>query len=110
MIERTITTMGMAWYSPEAWRQLEAFPKAGIKKSYRDYLRDFKSALRNFASQGIKVEKFSIDIDRMIAWCHRRAYEIDDKGGAVYGAMLVMARDHPDALDAPIVDNTRVVQ
>ena len=26
-----IRTIGMGWYSPEAWRELQAIPEAGVK-------------------------------------------------------------------------------
>jgi hypothetical protein len=80
--------MGLAWYSSEAWKQLE----------------------RRFAAQGIEVEKVSVDIDHMVEWCRRRGYEPDDKGRSIYGVMLLMTREYPDALDAPVIDNTQVVQ
>ena len=59
---------------------------------------------------GIKVEKLTIDIEQMTAWCHRNGYEIDDKGRSVYGSVLLQSRDNPNALQAPVVDNTRVLQ
>jgi hypothetical protein len=102
----TPRTIGSAWYSPESWKRLVALPEAHIEKSYRDFVSTFENIVSRSAVQGITVEKMSIDIDRMIAWCHRNGYEVDAKGRAVYGAMLMCGGDH----DAPVVDKTRVVQ
>jgi hypothetical protein len=104
-----MSTVGMAWYDAEAWRQLEAIPEADIQKSYRDFVRTFETLARKIAAQGFVVEKIPVDVEQMRAWCHRHGYEIDERR-AVYGTMLLMARDHPDALDAPVIDNTRTLQ
>jgi hypothetical protein len=110
MVEQIIKGMGMSWYSPESWQRLEAIPEAQIEKSYSDFVQDFNTAKRKFVAQGLEVEKIPVDINHMIAWCHSHGYQIDGKGRAVYGAILVMAREHPDALDAPVIDNTQDIQ
>ena len=104
------STIGVAWYSPETWQQLAAIPEARIQKTYADFVRGFDRIVRDLTMQGIKVEKLTIDIEQMTAWCHRNGYEIDDKGRSVYGSVLTMARDHPNALQGPVVDKTRVLQ
>jgi hypothetical protein len=100
----------MAWYSPKAWRRLEAIPEAHLQKSYRDFVRTFETLARKFAMQGFAVEKILIDIEQMCTWCRRHGYQIDGKGRAVYSSVALMARDDPAALHAPVIDNTRVVQ
>jgi hypothetical protein len=103
--------MGLAWYSPQAWRQLAAIPEAHIEKSYDDFVRTFESMAREFAVHGIVVEKIIIDVDHMVAWLRRHGYDIDNPGRAKYGAMLMVAGGDPKVLDkTPIVDNTRVLQ
>jgi len=103
--------VSMAWYSPEAWAQLKAIPEAGVEMSYPGFARNFETLSRQFAAQGIKVEKVSVDVDQMIAWCHRNGYAIDTTGRSIYGSVLLMAREDPKVLDTPIVDNiTRSVQ
>lgn len=106
-----MSVVGMAWYSPEAWQRLAAIPEARIQKSCAEFLHSFAAAEREFAAQSLAVEKVAVDIDAMLAWCYRRGYQIDDdQGRAVYGACLLMARNEPTALDAPITDNTLVLQ
>jgi hypothetical protein len=103
--------MGLAWYSPEAWRRLEAMPEPRIEKSYQRFVRNFEAMAREFAAQGYAAKRIPIDIDHMVAWCHRHGYEIDTKGRATYGALLLAAGGDPVALDKyPVVDKTRAVQ
>jgi len=102
--------MGVAWYTSKAWKQLEALPEAQIEKSYQDFVRAFNRIMQDLAAQGMRAEKVVIDdIAPMVEWCHRNGYEVDHKGRAAYGALLTMARDDPDALNAPVIDTTRVV-
>ena len=106
----TDSAVGLGWYSPSAWKRLEAIPEAGIQKSYREYVRAVERIEREFAARGIRTQRLTVDTDQMIAWCHRNGYEIDE-GRSVYGTVLAMAQSNPEALDAPIKDNiTRVVQ
>ena len=97
-------------YTPETWKRLAAIPEARVEMSYSDYVRNTEKIMRDLAAHGIAAEKNLIDIDRMIAWCRRNGYEIDGKGRSIYGTMLQMARDDPDAMNAPVDDPTRVIQ
>jgi hypothetical protein len=105
-----MSAIGMAWYSPQAWKQLAAIPEARVTKSYSAFLRAYEDGVRGFAAQGIAVEKMPVDINHMVEWCHRNGYAADHKGRAVYGTMLMLARDDPNAMNAPVVDKTRSVQ
>ena len=105
------TVLGMAWYTPEAWARLKAIPEARIEMSYRAYVRNYEAYVRRFVAEGIKVERVAVNVDQMLAWCHRNGYEVDSTGRAIFGSVLTMARDDPRVLDNPITDNvTRSVQ
>ena len=107
----TETVLSMAWYTPEAWARLKAIPEARIDMSYRAYVHNYEAYTRRFVAEGIKVERVAVDVDQMLAWCHRNGYEVNSTGRAIFGTVLTMARDDPRVLDNPIVDNvTRSVQ
>jgi hypothetical protein len=107
----TETVLGMAWYTPEAWARLKAIPEARVDMSYRAYVRNYDAYVRRFVAEGIKVERVAVDVDQMLAWCHRNGYAVDTTGRAIFSTVLTMARDDPRVLDNPIVDNvTRSVQ
>jgi hypothetical protein len=104
-------SVGVAWYTPEAWQQLTAMPEARIEKSYQDFVRSFERGMRELAARGVRGERVVVDdVAKMTEWCHRNGYEIDTRGRAAYGCMLLLARDDPDMLDRPVVDKTRVIQ
>jgi hypothetical protein len=108
--QKTDGSIGVAWYTPEAWQQLAAMPEARIEKGYQDFVRSFELARRELAAHGVRAERVVIDIDKITAWCHRNGYEVDTRGRAAYGCMLMLARDDPGMLDRPVVDRTRVLQ
>jgi hypothetical protein len=105
-----VSAMGVAWYTPEMWAQLAAMPEARIEKSYRDFVRTFERTVREYTAMGLRVEKLMIDVAKMAEWCHRNGYEIDTKGRATYGSMLMLARDDPEVMNRPPVDKTRSLQ
>ena len=46
------SALGVAWYTPEAWVQLEAMPEARIEKSYADFVRAFGRIVRELEARG----------------------------------------------------------
>jgi hypothetical protein len=70
--------------------------------SYPGFVRNFETLVRKFAEEGVKVEKVAIDVDQMVAWCHRNGYAIDTTGRALF---VAMAREDPAVMNNSIVDN-----
>jgi hypothetical protein len=103
-------SIGMAWYTPEAWKQLVAMPEARIEKSYQDFVHAFERGVRELATRGVRVEKLTIDVAKMTEWCRRHGYEVDTRGRATYGSMLMLARDDPEVMNRPPIDKTRSMQ
>jgi hypothetical protein len=106
-----VRDMGVAWYTPEAWRKLCAHPEAKIQKTYSEYLRSYDRVIAGYAAHGIRVVKLPIDIAQMAEWCHAHGYEIDGKGRAVFGSALMAAHDAgKDIMTMPFRDDTRTAQ
>jgi hypothetical protein len=104
--QRIDGSIGVTWYTPEAWQRLAAMPEARIEKSYQDFVRSFERTVRGFAAHGVRSERIVIDdVAKMIEWCHGHGYEVDTRGRAAYGSMLMLRM-----LDRPFVDKTRVIQ
>ena len=96
----------MSWYSPADWKRLAAIPEARIRKSYHQFVCTAERAERMLAARCIRTRRLPIDIDHMIAWCHRNNYKIDEAGRAIYGSAMAGA-----LLDVLIEDKiTRSVQ
>ena len=106
-----IRAIGMSWYTPEAWQELRAMPKAKIEMSYSQFTRKCERLIAGFEARGIKVEKVAVDIGQMTAWCHQHGYEIDDMGRTAFGAALTACRaSGRDVMATPFEDGTRSVQ
>ena len=78
----------MPWFTPESWRQLQAVADDKLCGSYQAFVRKTNRAIREFEAQGIEVEKFSIDVEHMAAWCRRHGYRVDSRSRALYGVLL----------------------
>ena len=97
--------VAMGWYTAATWAQLKAIPEARIEMSYPGFVRNFETLVRKFAAEGVKVQKVAIDVDQMVAWCHRNGYAIDTTGRALFGTVAAMAREDPAVMNNSIVDN-----
>jgi hypothetical protein len=64
--------VAISWYSPEAWRELEAIPEAKIKMSYKKFVHKVERVIAEI--QDLEVVKFDINIAQMIEWCRRNGY------------------------------------
>jgi hypothetical protein len=103
--------IGVARYTPETWRELRARPEAKIEKTYSEYVRSYERATAGYTAQGFRVVKLPIDIALMVEWCHAHGYEIDSKGRAAFGAVLMTSYDAgEDIRTMPFRDDTRTVQ
>ena len=47
--------IGMAWFTPETWRQLRAHPEAKIEDAYSEYVRRYERAIAAFTARGFRV-------------------------------------------------------
>jgi hypothetical protein len=103
--------VGLAWYSAEAWRQLQSIPEAGVEMSYAEYCRKLEKIERDFVARGTKFKRVPIDVDGLVAWCRRNGYEINSTSSATYAGMLAMGQNDPSVRDKPITNNvTRKIQ
>jgi hypothetical protein len=106
-----VRDIGMAWYEPEAWRELCEHPEAKIEKTYSEYIRSCERVIADYTAQGFRVVKLPIDIALMLKWCHAHGYEIDAKGRSTFGGALQIAHEAgQDVMTMPFCDDTRTVQ
>jgi hypothetical protein len=83
--------MGMAWYTPESWRELQAVAEGPLCGSYGEFVAYATEQVRAFEARGIKVDKYPVDVAHMAAWCKRHGYRLNSKGRSIYGAALLAA-------------------
>ena len=102
--------IGVAWFTPETWRELRAHPEAKIEDTYSEYVRRYERALAAFTAQGFRVVKVPIDISLMIEWCHAHGYEIDSGGRAVFATVLLANDAGEDVMSIEFRDDARTVQ
>ena len=73
----SLSGMGMAWYTPEHWRKLQAVTEEGDLCTYEDYLHKVAEQIEGYEAQGFVVTKVLVDVPHMIAWCQRHGLRID---------------------------------
>lgn len=96
----SLSSMGVAWYTPENWRKLQAVTDEDDLCTYKDYLHRVTEQIEGYEAQGFAVTKMLIDVPHMIAWCQRHGLRINkNKSRAAYGAMLLAADGDRTELD-----------
>src|ERR1700733_13084071 len=89
--------VAQAWFTPASWVQLEeaiaaaGMPEIVLADSYEDFVSAFDCFVREFATQGIRVEPLPIEVPHMLAWCARCRSRIDSAGRTKYVAALAVA-------------------
>lgn len=103
-----ISKMGVAWYTPNSWRELQAVAEGPLASSYDEFVRRANVAAGEWKAKGIEVEKQLIDVAHMVAWCKRHGYRVDSRGRSAYGAALSLANGDTAELDKmPVEDRSR---
>jgi hypothetical protein len=106
-----IPTLAMPWFTPEGWQQLKAVADdaQALIGTHEEFVRKTAGAMRMFKKRRIAVEKFTIDVDHMTAWCRRHGHRIDSRGRAMYGALLALHDGKLFDLDTPMEMPDRTV-
>jgi hypothetical protein len=47
----TEACVGIAWYSPETWQELQAIPEAKIEMSYSEFVRKCERGIAGFEAR-----------------------------------------------------------
>jgi hypothetical protein len=114
MDDRLVEVIGQAWYSEPSFHELEeavaaaGMPKDTLCSSYAEFVTRFDAMLRGFERRGFRVEKVSVDVPRMVAWCACWGLQINNAGRTRYVAMLGLSDGDPEKADSRrFVDRTR---
>ena len=93
--------VGMAWYTPESWRKLQAVTEGlrPVCDSYDDFVGRAEEIIRVWTKDGITVEKAPVDVAHMAAWCKRHGLKLDSRGRAIHGSVLLTAGGDREELD-----------
>jgi len=95
----------VGWYTPESWERLRAVAD-DVVMTFAEFEQKATRKVRELEAEGFTVEKVMVDVDHMVAWCRRKGYHVNDtRARAAYVAALHLARDDPDAMDAPFDDD-----
>jgi hypothetical protein len=60
LAQYNIRTIGMSWYSPEAWQQLRAMPAAKIQMTYFEFVRNVSASLLTSRHEAFGLRRFPL--------------------------------------------------
>lgn len=84
----------MTWFQPEEWQKLKETvdDPTMLDDSYEDWKKGAEQAIRDFRENGQTVQKVSLKIDKLLAWCNTQDLKPDGKARSQYAAYLVQQK------------------
>ncbi len=98
---------GIAWYLPEQWGKLREISedKDSLEETYETWLLNAENTLDQIAGAGAKIERVTVDVDQLRAWCRSRGCRIDAKSCARFAAHLLRQRGKEPETDHKVEKN-----
>ena len=91
--------VGVVWYTASEWASTKAnaTDQEMFEETYEEWLQVAEEALKEFRTQGLKVQRSFITLENLLTWCIAK----DKKNNAIsrseYVASLEYAAQNPDA-------------
>ena len=84
------------WFQPEEWLCLKETvdDPSTLDNSYQEWRSSAESAIAELRSNGKKVQKISIKISKLLAWCESKGIQPDGKARSEYAAFLAQQRSN----------------
>jgi hypothetical protein len=85
----------MAWFQPEEWQYLKETidePET-LDDTYQEWRHNAESKVVELRSNGEKVKKISIKINKLLSWCELKGIKPDGKARSEYVAYLSEQRN-----------------
>lgn len=84
----------MAWFDRAQWQRLTEVvdDRSELDDTFDQWRRRARTAMRNFESEGCRVEKVWIDVDSMVSWCAKEGLPVNSRSRAQYVSDLLKER------------------
>ncbi len=84
----------LCWYQSDQWEILKqtAADKEILDDSYEDWRLNANKAIAEIQSQGKNVQKISINIERLVAWCEQEGLENTSATRTQYAVVVAKER------------------
>jgi len=85
----------LCWYQSDQWEILKqmATDKEILDDSYEDWRSNANKAIAEIQSQGKNVQKISINVERLVAWCEQEGLENTLATRTQYAVVVAKERD-----------------
>ena len=83
-----------AWFEPEEWQCLKETvdDPESLDDSYQEWRHNAENAIGELRANGAQVQKISIKISKLLAWCESRGLKPNSKARSEYAACLAQQR------------------
>lgn len=83
-----------AWYQADDWKQLKQTIEdpSTLDDTYAEWRHNAEDAIKEIRANGHTINKISIKIDQLMAWCDAKGVKPDSSARAEYAAFLAQQR------------------
>jgi hypothetical protein len=83
--------LGIAWYDRDQWSQLKqvAADVEELDDTYEDWVCGAERLEREFARKGMKSQRVSIDVGKLLEWCKASGRINDSAARAYYTSEII---------------------
>lgn len=92
MIKEDDTIFTLCWFDEDQWKLLAEVDPTGVDDSYSQWRKNANKAFTELKENGLKAQKVSIKISKLLEWCHQRGIEPNSKSRSEYAAFLAQER------------------
>lgn len=90
---------GIAWYRRDQWSQLRdaAADPDVLENTYEEWLGVTQKTIVDFASEGIRTERVTLDVEELVEWCRSNKRNVDSSARAEFTTRQLKRRHQPKA-------------
>jgi hypothetical protein len=83
-----------AWYQPEEWELLKRTvdDPSTLDDTYAEWRHNAENSISEIRANGHTINKTSIKIDQLMAWCSAKGLKPDSSARSEYAAFLAQQR------------------
>jgi hypothetical protein len=81
-----MTFVGIGWYKKEQWEELRrvSVDKERLEATWDDWAENAERTMVHLMQQGHHVEKVTVDVSDLVAWCQKKGRPCDGDARAMF--------------------------
>ncbi len=93
MEDNSAVQIAFCWFQENEWKALKKIDPDSMDHSYDEWLKSANKAIYSLQTQGSVVNKVTIRVGELIAWCDERSLKLDSQSRSQYAVYKLQLRN-----------------